>query len=242
MIEASNIVLDAYAVQALEELGPGDYVLICVSDDGSGIAPELLSKVFDPFFTTKDVGKGSGLGLSMVYGFAKQSHGHVRIDSELGHGTSVKLYLPRSAHPSEPVAAREPACTGPRGNQELVLVVEDDPGLRTLVVELLQRLGYRTLAAGEAKAALSLLAQTSKVALLLADMVLPGGMNGAELAQRTKALSPGLPVLFMSGYTEDAVIHNGRLDAGVQLLEKPFSSSALASAVREALAAAKRTR
>jgi PAS domain S-box-containing protein len=235
LIEASNIALDAPAVRAIEDLTPGDYILVCVSDDGSGIEPALLGKVFDPFFTTKDVGKGSGLGLSMVYGFAKQSRGHVRIYSELGHGTSVKLFLPRSSEPSDPVAAREQTRGGPRGNQELVLVVEDDPGLRALVVELLRRLGYRTLAAGEAAAALRLLAQTAEVSLLLADMVLPGGMNGADLARRAKTLCPGLPVLFMSGYTENAVIHNGRLDVGVQLLEKPFTSSALASAVHQAL-------
>jgi PAS domain S-box-containing protein len=218
-----------------EELSGGDYVVVSVSDDGSGIEPHLLSKVFEPFFTTKEVGKGSGLGLSMVYGFAKQSRGHVRIQSQLGRGTTIKLLLPRSAGSTVPEPVRETPVRAPQGDRELVLVVEDDAQLRALVVELLRRLGYRTLAAGDAASALRQLAESDGVAMLLADMVLPGGMNGAELAKRAKALVPGLPVLFMSGYTENAVIHDGRLDAGVQLLEKPFTSHALASAMRKAL-------
>jgi signal transduction histidine kinase len=233
-IDACNIVLDASALPVDEDLPPGDYVRLSVTDDGTGIAPELLSKVFEPFFTTKDVGKGSGLGLSMVYGFAKQSRGQVKIYSELGHGTTVRLFLPRSYEATQAEVA-QPTRRIPRGNRELVLVVEDDSNLRGLAVELLHHLGYRTLASGDAATALGLLAETREVALLLADMVLPGGMNGAELARRAHALDPGLPVLFMSGYTESAVIHNGRLDAGVRLLEKPFTTSALAVAVRKAL-------
>jgi PAS domain S-box-containing protein len=234
-IDACNIALDVSAVHGVEELTPGDYVRVSVTDDGTGIAPEILSQVFEPFFTTKAVGKGSGLGLSMVYGFAKQSRGHVKIYSELGHGTTVRLLLPRSrgVTASEPVQLTAEKI--PRGQQELVLVVEDDSSLRALAVELLQRLGYRTLAAGDAAAALRLLVESPVVSLLLADMVLPGGKNGAELAREVKRLRPDLPVLFMSGYTENAVIHNGRLDEGVRLLEKPFTSSALASAVRRAL-------
>jgi PAS domain S-box-containing protein len=237
-IEASNTALDATTVQATDEVSPGDYVLVCVSDDGSGIEPAILSKVFDPFFTTKEVGKGSGLGLSMVYGFAKQSHGHVKIYSELGHGTSVKLFLPRSKNASQPTVAREPTRVGPKGNSELLLVVEDDSSLRGLVVELLHRLGYRTLAAADGARALRLLSETKDVALLLADMVLPGGTNGMDLSRKAKAMRPGLPVLFMSGYTENAVIHHGRLDEGVRLLEKPFTASSLARAVRLALSEA----
>lgn len=217
------------------ELPPGPYVKLSFADQGSGISPAILERIFDPFFTTKEVGRGSGLGLSMVYGFAKQSRGHVKIYSEVGHGTTVKLFLPRSRDKSSPLATREPAASAPMGNRELLLVVEDDPALRALVVQLLHRLGYRTVAAGDAAGALRLLAAETGVALLLADMVLPGGKNGAELSREAQALKPGLPVLFMSGYTENAVIHNGRLDPGVRLLEKPFTTSKLAQAVRQAL-------
>jgi len=233
-LDACNVVVDG-SLLGEEELASGDYVRVSVTDDGTGIAPEILSQVFEPFFTTKAVGKGSGLGLSMVYGFAKQSRGHVKIHSQLGHGTTVRLLLPRSrgATASEPASSK--AEQVPRGQQELVLVVEDDVSVRALAVELLQRLGYRTLAAGDAAAALRLLVASPGVSLLLADMVLPGDKNGAELAREVQRLRPGLPVLFMSGYTENAVIHNGRLDEGVRLLEKPFTTSALASAVRSAL-------
>jgi PAS domain S-box-containing protein len=234
-IDACNLTLDASAIEGVEELTAGDYVRVSVSDDGTGIAPEILSQVFEPFFTTKAVGKGSGLGLSMVYGFAKQSRGHVKIYSELGHGTTVRLLLPRSrsAVATEPVKPETQQV--PRGQQELVLVVEDDASLRALAVELLQRIGYRTLAAGDAATALSLIVDTPGVSLLLADMVLPGGTNGVELTREVQRMRPDLPVLFMSGYTENAVIHNGRLDEGVRLLEKPFTTNALASAVRRAL-------
>jgi PAS domain S-box-containing protein len=234
-IDACNLALDASAVQGDEELTPGDYVRVSVTDDGSGIAPEILSQVFEPFFTTKSVGKGSGLGLSMVYGFAKQSRGHVKISSELGRGTTVRLLLPRSARTTAAQPAPNAGQRILRGRQELVLVVEDDASVRMLAVELLQQLGYRTLAASEAAPALRLVTDTPGISLLLADMVLPGGTNGAELARAVRRLRPGLPVLFMSGYTESAVIHNGRLDEGVRLLEKPFSTSALAVAVRRAL-------
>jgi len=235
VLEASNSTIEEPFAHAVEDLDAGDYVVIAVSDDGAGIPPEILGRVFDPFFTTKEVGRGSGLGLSMVYGFAKQSRGHVKIYSEVGHGTTVKLFLPRSRDKSSPLATREPAASAPMGNRELLLVVEDDPALRALVVQLLHRLGYRTVAAGDAAGALRLLAAETGVALLLADMVLPGGKNGAELSREAQALKPGLPVLFMSGYTENAVIHNGRLDPGVRLLEKPFTTSKLAQAVRQAL-------
>ncbi|HKU41083.1 MAG TPA: PAS domain S-box protein, partial [Polyangiales bacterium] len=234
-IDARNLVLDASALASDDEVTPGDYVQVSVTDDGTGIAPELLPKVFDPFFTTKEVGKGSGLGLSMVYGFAKQSRGLVKIYSELGHGTTVRLLLPRSRSAAVEPADPRPARRHPHGNGELVLVIEDDTNLRALAVELLERLEYRALAAGHAAGGLRLLEANPDVALLLVDMVLPGGMNGAEFARRVRTLRPRLPVLFMSGYTENAVIHNGRLDEGVRLLEKPFTTAALASAVRKAL-------
>jgi PAS domain S-box-containing protein len=233
-IDARNMAFDAGALPEDGELSAGDYVMLCVTDNGSGIAPELLDKVFEPFFTTKEVGKGSGLGLSMVYGFAKQSRGHVKIYSELGQGTTVKLFLPRS-HNVTVAPADLPGPSVPLGNGELVLVVEDDAKLRALAVELLRRVGYRAVAAGDAASALGLLAETPDVKLLLADMVLPGGTNGVDLARRAHAMRPRLPVLFMSGYTENAIIHNGRLDEGVRLLEKPFTTYALATAVRSAL-------
>jgi CheY-like chemotaxis protein len=171
----------------------------------------------------------------MVYGFAKQSRGHVKIYSELGHGTTVRLLLPRSRRALAAEPLPKVVQQIPRGQHELVLMVEVDANLRALAVELLQRLDYRTLAAGDAAEALRLVADSPNLALLLADMVLPGGKNGAELARDVHRLRPGLPVLFMSGYTENAVIHNGRLDEGVRLLEKPFTTRTLASAVRRAL-------
>jgi PAS domain S-box-containing protein len=236
IIEADNVTVDERALPPGDELTAGDYLVLCVSDDGTGIEPQLLGKVFDPFFTTKEVGKGSGLGLSMVYGFAKQSRGHVKVYSELGHGTTVKLFLPRSQRATEPEAETAPRAAAPRGKHELVLVVEDDPSLRALAVELLERLGYRSLAASDGPSALALLLETPDVDLLLADMVLPNGMNGAELARRAQSMRPKLPVLFMSGYTENAIIHNGKLDEGVRLLEKPFTLNALAVALQQALA------
>jgi PAS domain S-box-containing protein len=239
-IDACNVALDASDLPVDDELIAGDYTRVSVTDDGTGIAPELLGQVFEPFFTTKEVGKGSGLGLSMVYGFAKQSRGHVKIYSELGLGTTVRLFLPRSRNAAirELPQPRPQAQSMPRGDQELVLVVEDDATLRALAVELLQRLGYRALAAADAASAIDLLVASPDASLLLADMVLPGGKNGVQLAREAQRLRPSLPVLFMSGYTENAVIHNGRLDEGVRLLEKPFTLSALAHAVRSALTGA----
>ena len=234
-LDACNIKLSADELSPDDDLSAGEYVLLSVSDNGTGIAPELLVQVFEPFFTTKEVGKGSGLGLSMVYGFVKQSHGHVKLSSALGVGTTVRLFLPRSQGQAVDAAAQPQAESVTRGQRELVLVVEDDKGVRALTVELLHRLGYRTLAAGDAKEALHRLESAPDVSLMLADVVLPGGKNGAELAREVTRMRPGLPVLFMSGYTEDALIHNGRLGAGVRLLEKPFSTNDLAKAVRKAL-------
>ena len=196
--------------------------------------PEVQEHVFEPFFTTKEIGKGSGLGLSMVYGFVKQSGGHVAIYSEEGEGTTIKLYLPRSTGTGTvertPVTDEVPIARG-----ETVLVVEDDPDVRTLAVALLSSLGYQVMAATTAAAALEELGSTTGVNLLLTDVMLAGGMNGRELATEAEQCAPGIPVLYMSGYTEDAIMHHGRLDTDAALLQKPFRRADLAQAVRKVL-------
>jgi PAS domain S-box-containing protein len=221
---------------AQEELRPGEYVLVSVTDNGVGMSEQVLSRAFDPFFTTKGPGRGTGLGLSMVYGFVKQSGGHVRLWSKLGTGTSAKIYLPRSLQPSQPTEAPRAADDDPRGNGEAILVVEDDPHVRSLTVRMLERLGYRVYLAEHGPAALGRLEEYADVSLLFTDIVLPKGMNGVELSKIVRRLRPELPVLYTSGYTENAVIHHGRLDPGVQLLEKPFTRAELARHVRQALA------
>lgn len=235
-IETANTRLDRHYAEMNGDVQPGQYVMLAVSDNGCGMDPAVLRQAFEPFFTTKPTGEGSGLGLSMVYGFVKQSGGHVKIYSEPDEGTTVRIYLPRSSAAITPESVQRQAQATPRGNGERVLVVEDDPAVRLLVVEELQTLGYATLDAEHGRAALDLL-ERNDVDLMLSDVVLPGGMNGTELAARALAMHADLPVLYMSGYTENAIIHNGRLDAGVILLEKPFTRRQLAQAVRAALAA-----
>jgi PAS domain S-box-containing protein len=232
-IETANVALDAHYAEMNPEVVPGDYVLVSVSDTGTGMAPEVAAKAFDPFFTTKGHGKGSGLGLSMVYGFVKQSGGHIKLYSEPGHGTSVKLYLPRGA--AGAVAAAEPEAVPAQAGGETVLVVEDDDMVRGIAVDHLAVLGYRTVEARNAVEALERLRSGARVDLLFTDVVMPGGMNGRELAQRARALRPGLKVLFTSGYTENAIVHHGRLDPGVLLLQKPYRRQALAQKLRDAL-------
>jgi PAS domain S-box-containing protein len=233
-IETGNARLDREYARAHQDVQPGQYVMLAVTDNGTGMSPEVLSKVFEPFFTTKQDGKGSGMGLSMAYGFVKQSGGHVNIYSEQGVGTTVRIYLPRILHAVTKIDTR-PTEGEPLGDGSLVLIVEDDERVRILVAQMLERLGYRACCASEAEQALKLLEEQDNVELLLTDVVLPGGVNGAELSRRARELRRGLPVLFMSGYTENAIIHNGRLDRGVALIEKPFSRRELALAVHEAL-------
>ena len=233
-IELSNAHLDRDYCEQHSELTPGQYVLLAISDDGAGMTPEVLEQAFEPFFTTKDAGRGSGLGLSMVYGFAKQSRGHVKLYSEPGQGTTVRLYLPRSNRAADHLPAGEERGE-PRGAGEWILVVEDDDAVRGFIVQVLAALGYQTHEAASASEALELLARKVRVDLLLSDVVLSGGSNGAQLARSAAERRPGLRVLFMSGYTENAVIHQGRLDPGVELLGKPFSRADLARAVRAAL-------
>jgi nitrogen-specific signal transduction histidine kinase len=232
-LETGNVVLDESYARANPDAQAGPYVMIAVSDTGTGIPHELRDKVFEPFFTTKDVGKGTGLGLSMVYGFVKQSGGHVKIYSEVGHGTAVKLYLPRTTEqPDELVSV---PTTPPIGGTETILVVEDDALVRDYVVSQLHGLGYTALAAADAKAALAIAQRAADIDLLFTDVIMPGAMNGRELAQELVLRRPGIKILFTSGYTEDAIVHHGRLDPGVALLNKPYRKTDLARKIREVL-------
>ena len=233
-IETSNIRMDEAAV-ADRGLAPGDYLLVTVSDTGTGMDKDTLARAFEPFFTTKEVGKGSGLGLSMVYGFVAQSRGHVRIHSAPGQGTSVRIYLPRAA---EGIALATPEIRDgslPRGSEK-ILLVDDDAMVREMVVMQLQNLGYRVVSAVNGSQALDLLKREGGFDLLFTDVVMPGGLNGRQLADEARKLSPGLRVILSSGYADTAVPHQGGLDQGVHLLNKPYRRSDLAKKVREALA------
>jgi len=232
-LETANAFLsDDYARQH-GDVVPGQYVMIAVSDTGSGIAPEHLLRVFEPFFTTKEPGKGTGLGLSMVYGFVKQSRGHVKVYSESGQGTTIKLYLPRGDGSGAP---RDTDVSGdePRG-VETVLLVEDEDMVRAYARDQLLALGYQVLAAADGAQALALLDSRSDIALLFTDIVLPGGLNGRQVAEAALQRRPGLKVLYTSGYSENAIVHHGRLDRGVQLLNKPYRRIDLARKVRAVL-------
>ncbi|MBR1152579.1 ATP-binding protein [Bradyrhizobium sp. JYMT SZCCT0428] len=234
-LETKNVVLDENYASMNSEVNPGNYVMIAVSDTGEGIPGSLLDKVFEPFFTTKEVGKGSGLGLSMVYGFVKQSNGHIKIYSEEGHGTTVKLYLPQAAGVPDALAA-ETGISGGEHGDESILIVEDDALVREYVVAQISRFGYHTLAAGNAAEALAIIDRPERIDLLFTDVIIPGGLNGRQLATEALKRRPGLKVLYTSGYTENAIVHHGRLDAGVLLLPKPYLSSDLARMLRTALA------
>ena len=234
-LETKNVVLDEAYARQNSEVKPGNYVMIAVSDTGLGIPQNLIEKVFEPFFTTKGIGKGSGLGLSMVYGFVKQSNGHVKIYSEDGHGTTVKLYLPQAAGVPEVPAIETSIAAGDHGD-ESILIVEDDALVRDFVVTQIGRFGYHTLAASNAAEGLKIINGPDHIDLLFTDVIIPGGMNGRQLATEAQKRRPGLKVLYTSGYTENAIVHHGRLDAGVLLLPKPYVSSELARMIRTALA------
>jgi PAS domain S-box-containing protein len=230
-VECQNAHLDeAYAAQNLEAVA-GDYVLLSVSDNGTGIPAKALKQVFEPFFTTKDVGQGSGLGLSMVYGFAKQSAGHVSIYSEEGQGTTVNLYLPRATEPCTPVKPRREQEV-PRGRGEAILVIEDDPDVRHLAVRMLENLGYRVSEVANGAAAHKFLAEGGQVDLVLSDVVLPGGTSGPEFAKEACAIYPDLKVVFMSGYPAEAAKRNGFLGSDRVLINKPFRTREVAKALR----------
>jgi CheY-like chemotaxis protein len=235
-LETKNVVLDEAYAAANRDVQPGNYVMIAVSDTGSGIPEALIDKVFEPFFSTKAVGKGTGLGLSMVYGFVKQSSGHIKVYSEEGHGTTIKIYLPRSgAQPEEPVEpALEPLV---EGGIESILIVEDDPLVRTYVTARLKNLGYQTLEAGNAAEAIAIADSGAEFDLLFTDVIMSGTMNGRQLADEMARRRPGIKLLFTSGYTENAIVHHGRLDPGVLLLAKPYRNAELARMVRCALSA-----
>lgn len=233
-IELSNAHLDDDYARQHEEVTAGQYVLLAVTDTGCGIESNMLEKVFEPFFSTKSEGKGSGLGLSMVYGFVKQTGGHIKIYSEVGHGTTVRLYLPRSMENEDVVVD---LASGPvAGGAETVLVVEDDDEVRATVIEMLSDLGYRVLKAVDAGSALNVIESGVPIDLLFTDVVMPGVLKSPELARKARLRLPDIAVLFTSGYTENSIVHGGKLDAGVELLSKPYTRETLARKIRHVLA------
>jgi signal transduction histidine kinase/DNA-binding response OmpR family regulator len=232
-IEVANAYLDdTYAAQHAE-VNAGQYVMLGVSDTGFGMSAEIVARVFDPFFTTKPEGKGTGLGLSQVYGFVKQSGGHVKVYSEPGQGTTVKIYLPRTRKPQEGLG---PVTTSTVvGGHETILVVEDDAGVRAAVVDILSDLGYSVLKAESADQGLAVISSGARIDLLFTDVVMPGPINTREFARRAQEMRPGLKVLFTSGYTQNAIVHNGRLDDDAYLLSKPYRKDDLARKLRSLL-------
>jgi CheY-like chemotaxis protein len=238
LLETRNVVLDEAYGHSNPDTQPGAYVMLAITDTGTGMPKAVQERAFEPFFTTKEVGKGSGLGLSMVYGFVKQSGGHIKIYSEEGHGTSIKLYLP----PARGAAAAATATTVPAsGGDEIILVVEDDAFVRTFVDTQLKSLGYKTLVAANGREALGLVDRGEPFDLLFTDVIMPGGMSGRELAEAVRKLRPGIRVLYTSGYTDNSIVHHGRLDEGVLLLTKPYRRPQLAQMIRQALTEARIT-
>jgi PAS domain S-box-containing protein len=234
ILETGSAFLDDSYAAIHDDVRPGRYALIAVSDTGTGIPEAILDKVFNPFFTSKGPGKGTGLGLSMVYGFVKQSAGHIKIYSEEGHGTTIKMYLPPGS--GALIASEAPDAGAIQGGHETILVVEDDKLVRDYVLTQLHSLGYVTLDAANAAEALAVFEEGHQFDLLFTDVIMPGAMNGRQLANELQRRKPGLKVLFTSGYTENAIIHHGRLDSGVLLLAKPYRKSDMAAMIRKALA------
>jgi PAS domain S-box-containing protein len=233
-IEIGNAVLEAVYAQGAD-IAPGNYVMLAITDTGGGIPPDILDKVFEPFFSTKPEGKGTGLGLSMVYGFVRQSKGHIRIYSEIGVGTTIRIYLPRSEASEEvPIHSMAPL----QGGTENILLVEDDDAVRETAVAILRDLGYGVLTARDASSGLAVLESGTAIDLLFTDVVMPGQMKSTELAQRAQAMSPGIAVLFTSGYTQNSIVHDGKLDSGIEFISKPYGRDQIARKVRQVLDAA----
>ena len=233
-IETANRWLDEHAARQ-RNVPPGQYVSLCVSDTGTGMSPETISRAFDPFFTTKPIGMGTGLGLSMIYGFVRQSGGEVRIYSEVGDGTTVCLYLPREHAAADAPADSEGTTDATDGNKENVLIVDDEPTVRMLVADVLQEAGYTPIEADDGPAGLRIVRSNTRIDLLITDVGLPGGMNGRQLADAARLLRPDLKVLFITGYAENAVLNHGHLSPGMQVLTKPFAIETLTRRVKELL-------
>jgi CheY-like chemotaxis protein len=228
-IETTNLRLDAALTSGPDNIDPGDYVVIAVSDTGCGMPAEVVARAIEPFFTTKPVGEGTGLGLSMVYGFAKQSRGQLRITSEVGRGTSIKLYLPRALQ--EAVILKQREREAPRGQGETILVVEDDATVRLILADVLEELGYDVLLASDARPAIPILQSDRRIDLMVSDVMLPH-VNGRKLAEIARASRPDLKVLFVTGYAENATFRGDFLDPGMDMLTKPFDLDALGAKVR----------
>ncbi|WP_288406817.1 ATP-binding protein, partial [uncultured Pseudomonas sp.] len=232
-IETANRWMDRETARA-QDLPEGQYLSLCVTDTGVGIPPEVAARVFEPFFTTKPIGQGTGLGLSMIYGFARQSGGQVRLYSEVGQGTTLCIYLPRylgEAPADEDLATRLDMAGSAQG--ETVLIVDDEPTVRMLVVDILEDLGYAVIEAADSLTGLKILQSDVHLDLLITDVGLPGGMNGRQMADAGRQSRPGLKTLFITGYAENAAIGNGHLDPGMEILTKPFAVDTLAARVRE---------
>jgi PAS domain S-box-containing protein len=232
MIETGNEWIDDRGARE-REVPPGQYVTMSVTDTGTGMTPAVIARAFDPFFTTKPLGVGTGLGLSMIYGFARQSGGQVRIYSEVGHGATVCLYLPRHIGEAEAVEAQPEFSDAAHATHgESVLVVDDDPIVRMLVIDVLQELGYTAIEAGDGHSGMKVLQSPVRIDLLITDIGLPGGLNGRQVADAARKLRPELKVLFITGYAENAVLSHGHIDSGMHVLTKPFSMEGLASRVK----------
>jgi CheY-like chemotaxis protein len=235
-IETANKWLDERAAKE-RELTPGQYVSLCVTDTGTGMTPDVVARAFDPFFTTKPLGMGTGLGLSMIYGFVRQTGGQVRIYTEIGKGTTMCLYLPR--HESEAGADEEISPdhpSGASGDGQVVLVIDDEPTIRMLIAEVLEEQGYSTIEASDGPSGMRVLQSPARIDLLITDVGLPGGMNGRQIADAARELRRDLKVLFITGYAENALVGNGHLEPGMQVVTKPFALEALARRIRDMLA------
>jgi CheY-like chemotaxis protein len=230
-VETANTWVDQ--VGAIErDMPEGQYVAICVTDTGTGMSAETVARAFDPFFTTKAAGKGTGLGLSMIYGFAKQSGGQARIYSEIGQGTTVKIYLPRHHGKPSDLVEEQPPAPMPRAQGETVLVVDDEPTVRMLIGDTLAELGYECIEASDAASGLKVLQSDVKLDLLISDVGLPGGMTGKQMTDAARAARPNLKVLFITGYAENAALSNGHLEPGMHVLSKPFPMDKLAARIK----------